>query len=337
MLQKPSLKYDSKLDKVFEVIAIQQNLSITCEVKGFPKPDVKWLKDKQDILKSSPRASTDFGELFATISLKKIKRDEGGQFTIIAENEVGKAEATFVIKVLDVPLPPENLVVAEISSYSCKLTWQAPKDDGNVPITGYYIEKLDPKRGNYVRLDKTSLTEHYIDKLDKGCSYQFRVLAENKIGLSEPCEMREPVVAKGKYEVPGAPGTPEISDVSGTGCRVAWEAPKKDGGTPVRGYFVEKRSGSKWIRINKEPMSSRYVVLKDLLQGSDYEFRVSAVNDEGEGPFSKGSEAITAKNPYNRPDPPIDVDVQNVTKSSCLVTWRPPTKNGGQPIVRLDF
>jgi titin len=284
---RPTIKYDSKLDKVFDVIAIQQNLNITCEVKGWPKPDVKWYKDKQEVTSQVSRANTDFGELFATLTLKKIKRDEGGAYTIIAENEVGRDEANFVIRVLDVPMPPENLVVAEISSYSCKLKWSPPKDDGNVPILGYYIEKLDPKRGSYIRLDKTSLTEHYIDKLDKGHSYQFRVIAENKIGLSEPCEMREPCVAKGKHDVPGAPGMPEISEISQTGCRVAWEAPKKDGGTPVRGYYVEKKSGSKWIRVNKEPVSARYLDLKDLLQGNDYEFRVCAVNDEGEGPFSK--------------------------------------------------
>ena len=287
VLMKPSIKYDSKLDKVFEVVAIQQNLNITCEVKGWPKPDVKWLKDKQPVTPDVSRAITDFGELFAMLTLKKIKREEGGSYTIIAENEVGRSEANFVIRVLDVPMPPENLTVAEISSYSCKLKWSPPKDDGNVPIIGYYIEKLDPKRGSYIRLDKTSLTEHYIDKLEKGHSYQFRVIAENRIGLSEPCEMQETVVAKGKFDLPGVPGVPEISEINQAGCRVAWEAPKKDGGTPIRGYFVEKKSGSKWIRVNKEPISARYIILKDLSQGNDYEFRVCAVNDEGEGLFSK--------------------------------------------------
>lgn len=336
VLKKPTIKYDSKLDKIFDVIAIQQNLHITCEISGFPRPDVKWYKDKQEIVPGGEvsRALLEHGEHVATMHIGKIKRNEGGEFTVTAENEAGKAEANFLIRVLDVPMPPENLTVFEVSSYSCKLKWSPPKDDGNVPITGYYIEKLDPKRGSYIRLDKTSLNEHYIDKLTRGQSYQFRVIAENRIGLSEPCEMKEPIIAKGKFDLPGPPGIPEITDMTETSCRVNWEAPKKDGGTPIRGYFVERKSGSKWIRINKEPITDRFLKLNDLTQGSDYEFRVSAINDEGEGPFSKGSDSVTAKDPYDRPDPPIDVEVTSITKSSCLLTWRPPKRNGGLPIVR---
>ena len=38
--------------------------------------------------------------------------------------------------------------------------------------------------------------------------------------------------------------------------------------------------------------------IKDLIQGMDYEFRVCAVNSEGEGPFSKPSDSFTTKNKY---------------------------------------
>lgn len=243
VLKKPTIKYDPKLDKIFDVIAIQQNLHISCEVSGFPRPDVKWYKDKQEIIPGGDvsRALLEHGEQYATLHLNKTKRSEGGEYTVIAENEVGKTEANFTIRVLDVPTPPVNLHCVEITSFNCKLEWSAPKDDGNVPIIGYYIEKLDPKRGTYIRIDKTSLTEHYIDKLNRGQSYQFRVIAENKIGLSEPCEMLEPIIAKGRFDVPGAPGIPEISEMTDTSCRLDWEAPRKDGGAPIRGYFVEKR------------------------------------------------------------------------------------------------
>lgn len=280
------------------------------------------------------RGIMEYGELFATFQISKIKRTEGGQFTITAENEVGKADATFNIRVIDVPMPPENLQADGITSYSCKLTWSPPADDGNAPITGYYVEKYDQRHANYVRLDKTLLCEYYVDKLTKGQSYQFRVMAENRIGVSEPCSMKEPIVAKSKFDTPGAPSTPEISDITQTGCRVSWEAPRKDGGLPIKGYFVERRSGTKWIRLNKDPIDDRHLNVKDLTEGMDYEFRVCAVNDEGESPFSRASDLFTARNPYGRPDPPIDVDVSEITKSSCLLTWKPPLRDGGQPIVR---
>ena len=135
VLKKPTIKYDSKYDRTIDVVAIEQNLHIACEVTGFPKPDVKWFKDKAEIVPGGEvsRAITDYGELLATVHIGKIKRNEGGEFTIVAENEVGRAESTFVVRVIDVPLPPENLTVAEVSSYSCKLTWSPPKHDGNSP------------------------------------------------------------------------------------------------------------------------------------------------------------------------------------------------------------
>lgn len=336
VLKKPTIKYDTKLDKTLDVIAIEQNLHINCEISGFPKPEVKWYKEGQEIIPGGgvSRAIMDYGEVYANLNVNKIKRTEGGNYKIVAENEVGKAEANFVIRVIDVPMPPENLTTIEVTSYSCKLQWKPPKDDGNSPILDYHIERYDPKRANYVRIDKTSLTEHYIDKLTKGQSYQFRVIAENRIGLSEPCDMKEPVIARGKYDVPGPPGIPDASDITDTSCKLTWDAPRNDGGLPITGYFVERKSGSKWHRINKEPIKERHMNVKDLSKGSDYEFRVCAVNDEGEGKFSKESLSITAKSPYDRPDPPIDLDVSNITKSSCLLTWRPPYRNGGQPIIR---
>ncbi len=339
VLKKPEIKYNSRYDKVIEVLA-QQTLNINCEVTGYPKPVVKWFKGRSEIINGKPeisRANVEYGEQVARLDMPKILRNEGGEYSITAENEVGTAEASFKVRILDVPMPPENLKAADVTSTTCKLTWSPPEDDGNSPIIGYYIEKLDPKRGTFIRLDKTSLNEHLIEKLQKGQTYQFRVIAENRIGLSDPCELKEPVLAKGKFDVPGAPESPVASEITNTSCRISWQEPRSDGGAPIKGYFVERKCATKWLRVNKNPEERKYLDLRDLIQGMDYEFRVCAVNEEGEGPFSKPSDSITAKNKYDKPDAPIDVNVNNITKSSCLVTWRPPLRTGGQPIIRYHI
>lgn len=333
VLKKPTIKYDSRFEKVIEVVAINQNLNITCEIGGHPRPTVTWFKESEE-MKSAGRVKAEFGEKFANFNVKKIERNEGGSYRVIAENEVGKAEETFKVKVLDVPMPPENLSVAEISSYSCKLTWTAPSDDGNTPVTGYYIEKLDFKRDQWIRVDKTSLTEHFIDRLEKGKTYLFRVIAENKVGQSEPCVMKEPVVAKGQFDPPSAPTIQDITETTDSSCRVSWAPSRNDGGAPIRGYFIERKSGSKWIRVNKEPVDQLYYTVRDLIQGNDYQFRVCAINIEGEGPYSTDSEPHNIRNKHTRPDPPIDVMVQSITKSSCQLTWRPPVRTGGLPIIK---
>lgn len=37
---------------------------------------------------------------------------------------------------LDKPLKPENVKAVDIFAEQCKVTWEPPKDDGGVPITG---------------------------------------------------------------------------------------------------------------------------------------------------------------------------------------------------------
>jgi len=334
VLKQPAIKYDSRFDKCIEVVALEQSVNITCEVSGYPRPTVTWIKDGSAPVTANGRAKAEFGEKFANLNVKKAEKSEGGQYTVVAENEVGRAEATFKVKILSVPTPPINVQVADISSYSCKLTWQKPEDDGNSPITGYVIESQDLKRGTWSRVDRTSLTDHYIDKLDKGQSYLFRVTAENKVGPSEPAAMREPAVARGKYDVPSAPTILDLTDTTDSSCRVVWAPSRNDGGAPIRGYFVERCSGSKWIRVNKEPLDALSLVVTDLVQGSDYQFRVNAVNIEGEGPFSVDSNPHNIRSKYTRPDPPVDLMVADITRSSCHLTWRAPARTGGLPIVR---
>ena len=332
VLKKPTIEYDTRYDKKLDIVSMEQNLNISVRVSGFPRPDIKWFRNNEPLTET--RAFFEYGEQLATLQMTKVKRDEGGEYKIIAENEVGKSEATFTVRVLDVPMPAKNLTAFEINSFNCKLKWSAPADDGNSPILNYHVEKLDPKRNVYTRLDSTSLTEYYVDKLERGQTYMFRVIAENKIGCSEPCFVGEPVVARGKFEIPGAPGVPQITDVSKTSCKVSWDAPRKDGGCPIKGYFVERKSGLKWIRVSKELIRERFIRLDDLSEGSEYEFRVCAVNEEGTGGFSQNSETVVAKSPFTRPDPPIQVNVNNISKDSCLLSWQPPIRNGGQPIIR---
>jgi len=338
VIKAPTIRYDTRFDRIIEIVT-QQNLNISCEINGYPKPNVKWYKEKDEIIKNGhgSRAVPSVGEYISRLDLEHIQRNEGGKYVCTAENEVGKAEASFTVKVLDVPMPPENLKVNEVTSSSCRLTWSAPKDDGNVPVTGYYVEKFDSKRGLYIRVDKTSLTECLVEKLQKGQAYKFRVIAENKVGQSEPCEMKEQVLIKGKFDVPSAPESPLASEITNTGCRISWEEPTSNGGSPIKGYYVERKCATRWLRLNQEPEPRKYLNIRDLIQGMDYEFRVCAVNDEGEGPFSKPSDSFTAKNKYDKPDVPIYVDVRDITNTSCVVTWTPPQRTGGLPVVRYHI
>ena len=321
VLKKPTISYDEKLNKNIEVVANEQNLHISCDISGYPKPAVTWLRAGLSIAEDG-RARVDAGETYTIMHINKMKREEQGVYTLILENEAGKATAEFNVVGLFVPSPPLKLTVEDITGKSCKIKWNAPVDDGGTPITSYVVEKRDVKHVAYTRLDKTALLEFYADKLQKDQKYFFRVFAENKVGLSEPCELGEPMESKSKFSVPSAPQSLKVSNISKSSCFVSWSVPTSNGGLSIIGYFVERKCGSKWIRLNKTPVARVTYDVTDLQESNEYEFRVCAVNEEGESPFSKTSEMIIARNQFSKPEAPIFVETQNITKNSCLLLWR---------------
>ena len=99
---------------------------------------------------------------------------------------------------------------------------------------------------------------------------------------------------------PSAPGKPTVSNIDATEMTITWTTPESDGGSPILGYFVEKKEpkSSRWTRINSTPVEGMTFKVKDLVEKSKYHFRVIAANKAGEGPASEPSDVHTAKPPY---------------------------------------
>ena len=75
----------------------------------------------------------------------------------------------------------------------------------------------------------------------EGNEYQYRIVAENKVGEGPPGPPSQPVLAKDPWEKPGRPGVPEITSIDRTKIGLKWKPPKSDGGSPIFNYVVEYR------------------------------------------------------------------------------------------------
>ena len=78
--------------------------------------------------------------------------------------------------------------VVDWSEDHMKLEWSEPIDDGGSPITGYIVEKKarhDLEYSECLRIDGNR-RKGTADHLTEGVEYQFRVIALNKAGPSEP-------------------------------------------------------------------------------------------------------------------------------------------------------
>ncbi len=132
-------------------------------------------------------------------------------------------------------------------------------------------------------------------------SGQYKIVAVNEHGKDE-AEVEVLVLA-----APTKPKGPlKVSDVTKSGCKLAWQSPEDDGGKPVTGYVVEKLDKGRWVPVGKckEPEMD----VGGLQEGKEYQFRVRAVNDEGESENLETEHATVAKNPFGTSMPLIQTN-----------------------------
>ena len=110
---------------------------------------------------------------------------------------------------LFLPGPPSQPGEPEITDFDNKsvtLKWAKPKDDGGRPISHYIIQKKDKFGGWFDALitDDTNCSakiddlEARVPGLSEGKWYQFRVIAVNKAGESEPSPHTKPHLCRHK-------------------------------------------------------------------------------------------------------------------------------------------
>lgn len=89
-------------------------------------------------------------------------------------------------------------------------------------------------------------------------------------------------------------------DISKSEATISWQAPANDGGAAIEGYHVERCSDSsdRWVRQTRSPVKDNSYHADNLMEGSEYAYRVVAVNKRGESTASQPSEPFIAKLPY---------------------------------------
>jgi len=204
--------------------------------------------------------------------------------------------------VLDKPGKPEGpLRVTDVHKEGCKLKWNAPLDDGGLPIEHYIVEKMDVESGRWLPSGRFKEPFAELNNLEPGHEYKFRVLAVNTEGESEPLTGEQSIIAKNPFDEPGKPGTPEAVDWDKDHVDLVWKPPINDGGSPITGYVVEKREKGtdKWIK-GTEVSAPGFgeeckATVPNLNENCEYEFRIKAINAAGPGEPSDASKPVITK------------------------------------------
>ena len=127
---------------------------------GKPKPTAQILKDGEPVEDADVEVLDD--EIVFRIPNPELQN--AGNYGIKLTNPFGESETKGNIKVLDRPMPPEDLELTEIFKETASMQWKAPSNDGGSPITGYNIERMDHKRGTWVPMESKHPNEKYTAK-----------------------------------------------------------------------------------------------------------------------------------------------------------------------------
>uniref|UniRef100_A0A670XXR4 Immunoglobulin superfamily member 22 n=1 Tax=Pseudonaja textilis TaxID=8673 RepID=A0A670XXR4_PSETE len=299
-----------------------QTALIKVPFKAKPLPKVTWFKDGIEVTEEE-RVILERSHDQAMLTITKCVREDTGSIMLRLKSDCGSATAQLFLNVIDKPKPPQGKVeFLETSGKCIKMKWKAPKDNGGKQVTHFIIERRIVGKKSWIKIGEieSKHTTFATDKVEEGKAYQFRILAVNSEGASEPLETEEvfagnPIASQ-----------PQVTDVSKEAITITWNPPANDGGSPVTGYIVERRKkGSNlWVPISKEPIQDTKCTVDGLLEGAEYEFHVIAVNRAGPGVPSSASSSVVAKDPIKPPGQVKGLHVADSSQSSISLAWQEP-------------
>uniref|UniRef100_A0A8C1JGR3 Myomesin-1 n=1 Tax=Cyprinus carpio TaxID=7962 RepID=A0A8C1JGR3_CYPCA len=338
-----------------------ETLSFGCSVIIYPslqrfQPEIEWYRDDK-LLVPSKWVQMHWSGDRATLTLSHLNKEDEGLYTLRVITKSGfETHSAYVFvrdadaEVAGAPGAPLDVHSLDANKDYVIVSWKQPAVDGGSPILGYFVDRCEVGVTHWVQCNDTPVkfARFPVTGLVEGRSYVFRVRAVNKVGMSHPSRVSEPVAAMDPADrtrkgtsapwtgqiivteeepvegvVPGRPRDLSVIEATKNYVVLSWKPPGDKGHEGVM-YYVEKCvSGTdSWQRVNTEiPVRSPRFALFDLAEGKSYRFRVRCCNSAGVGEPSEPTEATTVGDKLDIPSAPGRVVPTRNTDTSVVVSW----------------
>ncbi len=249
-------------------------------------------------------------------------------FTVKARNAVGEGKESAPSKFTTTTAPGAPTgVTASFSSTSATISWTAPTNTGNDPITGYTVTSSP---GNKT-CTTTTAKSCSISGLTKGTSYTFSVTATNSTGTSAPASSAAGTTPNN----PDAPTNVVVTTTNTNGqnngignphtnVTISWTAPANNGGSAITSYTVTSTPGGKTCTASNGATSCQ---ITNLAKGTSYTFTVVATNVAGNSTGATSSTYVSTA----VPQAPTGVTA-TLSGNKIVVSWTAPSDNGNDTI-----
>jgi hypothetical protein len=203
--------------------------------------------------------------------------------------------------------------------------WDSPSPNGS-PLTDYDVAVSDDDRDTWTTVDDGvgTDTELYWGDAEPGATYYVRVRARNAAGAGPWSEPAGPVTLP---DVPDRVLGVEAS-VGSAQVELAWDQPA-DNGSEITDYVVESSTdATTWTIVDDGTGTATSTTVTGLANGTDYWFRVAAVNGIGTGTESEAVGPVMPVGLAGAPGTPSGASGD----FSVLLTWSAPESDGGSPV-----
>jgi hypothetical protein len=133
---------------------------------------------------------------------------------------------------------------------------------------------------------------------------------------------------------PDAPTAVAANSPARGTVEISFTAPASDGGSPITNYEYSLDANAPWVPLNPADFSSP-IKFSGVSEGT-YTPRIRAVNVAGPGQSAAASSAVTVA-PPTVPDGPTINSVSSPSAGRLLVTFAPPSNDGGSPILNYEY
>ncbi|XP_060019869.1 contactin-3 [Lagenorhynchus albirostris] len=313
-------------------VSVGESVILPCQVQHDPLLDIMFTWYFNGALTDFKKDGSHFekvgGSSSGDLMIRNIQLKHSGKYVCMVQTGVDSVSSAADLIVRGSPGPPEDVKVDEITDTTAQLSWKEGTDNHS-PVISYSVQARTPFSVGWQTattvpevIDGKTHTATVVE-LNPWVEYEFRVVANNKIGGGEPSLPSEKV--RTEEAVPEVPP----SDASGGGGSrselvITWDpVPEELQNGEGFGYVVAFRpvGVSNWIQtVVTSPDTPRYVFRNEsILPFSLYEVKVGVYNNKGEGPFSPVTTVFSAEEEPTVA--PSQVCANSLSSSEIEVSW----------------